>query len=244
MLSAVLTYAAQKGRIRENPLKGFERIYSGDRSEMIWTAGDVAAFMNTAPLELQQALILAIHTGQRYGDLIRLRWADYDGENVSLKQNKGKARVTIHASKALRRMLDGMKRRGPYILTRKDGRPWFTEKNDKELTKQWRAHMVACGLRSENYSDLPRSVQSKYLRFNDLRGTAVMLLSEAGNGIPQICGVTGHTLESATRIIAKYLAMTPAFSKAAIMAFENSPATQFANRLQIVPNAGRPHSRK
>ncbi|MDO5613621.1 MAG: tyrosine-type recombinase/integrase [Paracoccus sp. (in: a-proteobacteria)] len=234
VLSAVLTHAASKGNIRENPLKGFERIYDADRSEMIWTDGDVATFMQAAPLELQQAMILAIHTGQRYGDLIRLRWADYDGTNVSLKQNKTKARVTIHASTTLRLMLDSMERRGPYILTRDDGRPWFTEKNDKEMGKQWAAHMVACGLRPTNFAELAKTVQREYLRFNDLRGTAVTLLSEAGNGIPQICGVTGHTLESATRIIAKYLAMTPALSKAAIVAFENSPATAFANRLQTV----------
>ena len=235
VLSAVFSYAARKGRIKDNPLAGFERIYSGDRSEMIWTASDIAAFMGAAPLELQEAMILALHTGQRYGDLIRLRWSDYAGETISLKQNKTKARVTIHVSQALRRMLDGMDRRGPYILTRDDGRPWFTEGNDKELGKQWSAHMVACGLRPEGYGELSKAQKAEHLRFNDLRGTAVTLLSEAGNGIPQICAVTGHTLQSATRILEKYLAMTPALSKAAILAFENSPATAFANRLQTGP---------
>ncbi|SFH63188.1 Phage integrase family protein [Paracoccus aminovorans] len=235
VLSAVFTYAARKGRIKDNPLAGFERIYSGDRSEMIWTAVDIEAFMQTAPLELQQALILALHTGQRYGDLIRLRWADYQGETTSLRQNKTKARVTIHVSQALRRMLDGMNRVGPYILTRPDGRPWFTEANDKELGKRWSAHMVACGLRPEGYADLPKAKKAEHLRFNDLRGTAVTLLAEAGNAIPQICAVTGHTLQSATRILEKYLAMTPALSKAAILAFEASPATAFANRLQTRP---------
>lgn len=235
VLSAVFSYAARKGRIKDNPLAGFERIYSADRSELIWTAGDIARFMETAPLELQQAMILALHTGQRYGDLIRLRWSDYRGETVSLKQNKTKARVTIHASEALRRMLEGMERHGPYILTRDDGRAWFTEANDKELGKQWSAHMVACGLRPEGFAELSKAAKAEHLRFNDLRGTAVTLLAEAGNAVPQICAVTGHTLQSATRILAKYLAMTPALSKAAILAFENSPATVFANRLQTGP---------
>lgn len=244
VLSAVFSYAARKGRIKDNPLAGFERIYSGDRSEMIWTASDIAAFMAAAPLELQQAMILALHTGQRYGDLIRLRWSDFKGETISLKQNKTKSRVTIHVSQALRRMLDGMDRRGPYILTRDDGRPWFTEGNDKELGKQWSAHMVACGLRPEGYGELSKAAKAEHLRFNDLRGTAVTLLSEAGNGIPQICAVTGHTLQSATRILEKYLAMTPALSKAAILAFENSPATAFANRLQTGPQGAGPLSHK
>lgn len=159
-------------------------------------------------------------------------WADCQGETISLRQNKTKARVTIHVSQALRRMLDGMSRAGPYILTRPDGRPWFTEGNDKEPGKQWSAHMVACGLRPEGYAELPKAQKAEYLRFNDVRGTAVTLLPEAGNAIPQICAVTGRTLQSATRILEKYLAMTPALSKAAILAFENSPATAFANRLQ------------
>lgn len=98
--------------------------------------------------------------------------------------------------------------------------------------------MVACNLRPEGYAELPKAKKAEHLRFNDLRGTAVTLLSEAGNGIPQICAVTGHTLQSATRILEKYLAMTPALSRAAILAFENSPATQFANRLQTGPQGG------
>lgn len=141
VLSAVFTHAARKGRIKDNPLAGFERIYSDGRSEKIWTAADIATFMQAALLELQQALILALHAGQRYGDLIRPRWADYRGETISLRQNRTKARVTIHVSQALRRMLGGMGRAGPYILNRPDGRPWFTDGNDKEPGKQWSAHM-------------------------------------------------------------------------------------------------------
>ncbi len=48
--------------------------------------------------------------------------------------------------------------------------------------------------------------------------------------MPQIASITGHTLQSATRILEKYMVMTPALSRAAIQAFEISPATAFANR--------------
>jgi len=88
VLSAVLSHAAARGNLADSPLKGFERIYHADRSEFIWTEADLAKFMETAPLELQQALILAIHTGQRYGDLIRLRWADYDGEAITCARTR------------------------------------------------------------------------------------------------------------------------------------------------------------
>lgn len=232
VLSAVFSFAASRGKIEKNPLEGFERIYSSDRSEIIWTEADIKRFMTGAPVELQRALILAIHTGQRYGDLIRLRWSDFDGEAIALVQSKGKARVTVPCSAALRAMLDATPRQCPYILAREDGRPWFTERDDKALAKAWRARMDAAGFYPKPFEELTKEEKKTFLHFHDMRGTAVTMLSEAGATLPQICAVTGHTLQSATRILERYLARTAAMSKAAILAFENSPATAFANRLQ------------
>ncbi|MDW4551496.1 tyrosine-type recombinase/integrase [Defluviimonas sp. D31] len=228
-------HSTQRGNIAKNPLEGFERIYEGDRSEIIWTEADITKFMAGAPDELQRALILAIHTGQRYGDLIRLRWSDFDGESLSLKQSTTKARVTVHCSETLRRMLDSTPRQGPYILTRADGRPWFTEGSDKELGKQWRVHIIEAGFYPRPLKEMTKAEKAGQLHFNDLRGTAVTLLDKAGVAIPQMCAVTEHTLQSATRILERYMARTSAMSRAAIQAFENSPATSFANRLQTGP---------
>lgn len=232
VLSAVFTHAKARGKIEGNPLEGFERIYSADRSEIIWTEADIRKFMTGAAVELQRVLILAVHTGQRYGDLIRLRWSDYDGAAISLVQSKGKVRVTVPCSAALRAMLDATPRQCAYILARADGRPWFTDKDDKALAKAWRARMNDAGFYPKPFEELTKAEKAQFLHFHDMRGTAVTLLSEAGATLPQICAVTGHTLTSATRILERYLARTSAMSQAAILAFENSPATAFANRLQ------------
>ena len=45
-----------------------------------------------------RVMILALHTGQRYGDLIHLRWSDFDGEKLQLTQSKRGAKVQIHCS--------------------------------------------------------------------------------------------------------------------------------------------------
>lgn len=232
VLCAVFNEAKRRGQITRNPLDGFERAYTADRSEMIWTEADIAKFMAAAPLELQQALILAIHTGQRYGDLIHLRWSDYDGEVIRLVQSKTKAKVPVPVSKALKQMLDNMPKQGPFILTRADGRPWHTERNHKELGKKWREHMEAAGFYPKPFKDLTKEEKKGFLHFNDMRGTAVTLLTEAGCTIQQVCSITGHTLESATRILRHYLASTEAIARAAILRFENAPETAFANRLQ------------
>jgi len=220
VLSAVLAYAARKGKISDNPLRGFERLYHANRSEHIWTEADIKRFMKEAPVELQRAMILALHTGQRYGDLIRLRWSDYDGAALSLQQSKTSVRVDVKCTEALRRMLNQTERSGLHILTRADGRPWFTERNDKALSKAWRAHATAAGVSG--------------LTFHDLRGTAVTLLSEAGATPQQVAAITGHTMQSVYRVLERYLARTPALAAAAILAFENAPSTKFANRLRTV----------
>lgn len=218
VLSAVFSYAAARGEIAENPLKGFERLHSGDRRDFVWTEADIAAFMEAAPLELQQAMILAIHTGQRYGDLIRLRWSDLGDVGLSLRQRKTGAPICIPPPSGLRRMLDGMERRGPFILTREDGRPWHTAKDDKALSKAFHTHARAYGVGA--------------LEFRDLRGTAVVMLAAAGLEVPQIASVTGHTMKSALDILERYGARNQAVARAAMMRLENAPETSFANRLQ------------
>lgn len=232
VLSAVLTYATRRGRIAVNPLEGFERLHHKDRADLIWTEADVERFMRGAPVELQRALILAMHTGQRYGDLIRLRWADYDGGTIALRQRKTQQPVRIACTATLRQMLDTAPRSGPFILTRPDGRPWHTERDDKALSKAWHQHMVAAGFYPRPWDQMTAAEKRAHVQFRDLRGTAVTLLSEAGASVPQIVAITGHTMQSAHRILERYLARTPALSAAAILHFENAPATAFANRLQ------------
>jgi hypothetical protein len=51
---------------------GIRRLHRVDRSELIWLPEHIEAFMRAAPVELQRSLILALHTGQRQGDLPRL----------------------------------------------------------------------------------------------------------------------------------------------------------------------------
>ena len=235
VMSAVFSYAFRKGKIVRNPLLGFERMYDSDRADIIWLEPDITEFMEKAPIELQRALILAIHTGQRYGDLIRLRWSDYDGEYIQLKQKKTSVKVKVKVSSALKRMLDKMTKVGPYILTRPDGRPWFTGKDDKRMGKKWGDHFKTTKLSVAGYlaeAHKEPDLAGEKLHFNDLRGTAVTLLAESGCTEAEIACITGHSPESAGRILKKYLARTKSLSDAAILKFENAQATTFANRLQ------------
>ena len=119
VVSAMLTWAVRNGIIFGNHVTGFQRLYKADRSELIWLPQHIDAFMRVAPVEQQRALILALHTGQRQGDLLRLTWSNYDGRYLTLRQGKSGRRVEIPCTKALRHMLNGLERTAAVILTTK-----------------------------------------------------------------------------------------------------------------------------
>jgi hypothetical protein len=72
VISAMLSWAKENGQVFSNHVAGFRRLHSADRSDLIWLPEHIHAFMAAAPVEMQRALILALHTGQRQGDLLRL----------------------------------------------------------------------------------------------------------------------------------------------------------------------------
>ena len=58
--------------------------------------------------------------------------------------------------------------------------------------------MVSAGFYPAEWDNMTKAEEKECVPFNDQRGTAVTLLSEAGATIPQICSITGDTLQSAT----------------------------------------------
>ncbi len=214
VLSAMLTWAVRRVRIFHNHVKGFERLHEVDRSDKVWLPEHIDAFMKVAPIEMQRALILALHTGQRQGDLRKLAWTNYDGEGISLRQSKGSRRVYVACTQALKTMLDGMNREAAVILTTKTGRAW----QKRYFAEQWDEASKAAGIID--------------LHFHDLRGTAVTMLAEAGCSVPEIASITGHSLKSVHTILEKYMSRTKALAKSAMAKFENASSTDFANRLQ------------
>ena len=235
-ISAMLTWAADRGKIAANQLKGFKRLYHVDRSEIIWLPEHIAAFMKVASIEMQRALILGLHTGQREGDILRMPWSAYDGAGINIRQGKSRRGgkigplIQIPCTSALRRMLDGIDRVSPLILTTRTGQSF----KKRYFARLWDEAMTKAGLQSVT---LPGSDESVELHFHDLRGTAVTLLSEAGSTPQQIATITGHSLKTVHRILERYLARTRGLAEQAIFNFENSPRTKFANQLQTSPNA-------
>jgi integrase len=197
-IARVLAFGVDRGEIQTNVLAHFSRAYKANRTDKIWLPAHIDAFCKVAAAELVAALTLALHTGQRQGDLLRLRWSDYDGKAISLRQSKTGVPVTIPCTAVLRGLLDGMSRTADTILNTPSGRPWTAY----YFRHKWIAAAKAAGI--------------KDLHFHDLRGTAVTLLAEAGATVPEIAAITGHKLEYVGRILETYLARTATLSSSAI----------------------------
>jgi integrase len=218
ILARVLSWAAKDGPLNVNVLDGFERAYSSDRSDVIWLPEHIEAFMAAASPEMQFAMVLALHTGQRQADILRLAWSQYDGTSIALRQ--GKARrlgreapvVRVPCTKALKATLDSAHRRAAVMLTTKTGLAF----KKRYFAEQWEQTCKAAGIVG--------------LHFHDIRGTTVTMLAEAGCTLPEIVSITGHTLRRAQDILDKYLARTSKLAESAIAKFENVMETDFAKR--------------
>jgi integrase len=232
----MLTWAVDRGQILANHLRGFKRLYHADRSEIIWLPEHIAAFMKVASVEMQRALIIGLHTGQREGDLLRLPWSSYDGRWIKLRQGKAKRGgaagplVEIPCTAALRRMLDDMERKSSLIMTTKTGQSF----KKRYFIRLWDEAMKAARIQRVQFPGMDAPVE---LHFHDLRGTSVTLLSEAGCTAQQVAAITGHSLKTVHRILERYLARTRGLAEEAIFNFENSSRTKFANQLQTGTDA-------
>lgn len=210
ILARVLSWAATDRSLKVNVLDSFERAYKADRSDKIWLPEHVGAFMDAATPEMQLAMMLALHTGQRQGDIRRMAWSNYDGRAIRLRQGKGGRVVVIPCTKALKAVLDALKPSGPLILTTKTGKAFTPE----YIKRQFRATRDAAGIAD--------------LHFHDIRGTTVTMLFEAGCTVAEAAAITGHTLRGAQEILDRYLSRTGTLAESAIVKLENRMKTERA----------------
>lgn len=203
VLSTVLAWGCDRRLIATNPCARAGKVYRGSRAESVWTADDEAAFMSGAPPHLRLALMLALWTGQRQGDLLRLAWTAYDGAVIRLKQQKTGARVVIPVGEPLKEMLDSEPRRAVTILTTESGQSW----TEDGFRSSWRKACAKVGVTG--------------VTFHDLRGTAVTRLALAGCEVPEIATITGHRLKDVGTILdAHYLMRDGGLARSAITKLE------------------------
>jgi integrase len=139
-----------------------------------WTEEQYELVIANAPEHLRRALMLALNTGQRKGDLVRMTWAQYDGTCIRLKQGKTTTPLVIPLLPGFKAELDYWKTHPVYkvageygprvtalktlILTNAKGKPWFNGAGDDHQL----SHMLTRYLK--DFPGLPRGFNIHGLR--------------------------------------------------------------------------------
>lgn len=207
VLQRIFSVALDRGRITENPCTKGGRLYRADRTEKLWTDDHVQRFMTAAPRHLHLALMLALWTGQRQGDLLALAWSAYDGQFIRLRQGKGARRIKIPVGEPLKEMLAATPRVATVVLTTLRARAWTPD----GFRASWGKACDKAGIDD--------------VTFHDLRGSAVTRLMAAGADIGEIAALTGHSLGDVDAILdAHYFGRTTALAASGIAKLERADA--------------------
>ena len=192
VLSRVLSYAVDPlGKLASNPCEGIKQLYSGNRSEIIWTESDIAALKKTCAPEIAHAVDLACHTGLRLGDLLRLSWSHVSEDAITLATGKSRGRreAVIPLYDELRNVLARIPKNSTTILTNSKRRPW-----------------TADGFGSSfNTAKKRAGLGDKDLHFHDLRGTVATKFYIAGLGVRVIAEILAWSEDQVERIIRRYV---------------------------------------
>jgi len=200
VLSRVLSYGVDPlGKIASNPCEGIKSIYKNDRSTIIWTEDDLTTFKEArddkgklaCSAEMALAIDLAIHTGLRVGDLVKVCWSHVGKDAIIIATGKsnGKREAYIPIYDELSELLKRIPHRNKTILTNSRGAAWTKD----GLASSFHTAKKLAGLNDRN------------LHFHDLRGTAATKFYTIGLPERVIAEIMGWSEEEVRRIIRRYV---------------------------------------
>lgn len=206
VLRIILEWGLDRGMISRNHAIRPKKVYKADRSDQLWLPEHLQAFRDHAPAEMRLALELALWTGQRQSDLLRLSWSNYKDGRISFRQGKRRRKVDMPVYSELRELLDAQPRLATTILTTGKGVPWKVDPRPIYFMHEWRKVTLAAALDG--------------LHFHDLRGTTCTMLADAGCTPSEIAAILGWTVKTVMEMMDRYQAMTATQSDSAVAKLE------------------------
>lgn len=209
VLSALLSYAVEEGRLGSNPCFGISNLYSSNRADIIWTPDDMADFQKVASKELWFALRLAALTGLRQGDLLELRWDAVDDLAIVKKtgKSKGKLEYVVPLYDELRTLLDEIRNdqatRQRELSAAGKPVPLFQTILVNSKNREWAGFNASW---SKAMTDVEEATGREWiLHFHDARGTAATKFYLAGFSAEDIAEILGWEKSKVEGIIDRYV---------------------------------------
>jgi len=175
ILRKLMSYAIKTGMRDTNPVAGVERYRQG--THHTWTDHELAMYEARWPLGTRERLAFALllYTGQRVGDVSKLKRSDIVGGMLSLVQEKTGTPLAIPIHSALDRAMRAGPSKGLYLIGDKYGRPIAA------------ASLSQLVIRAAATAGLP-----DHCKPHGLRKAVLRRLAEHGATAKQIAAVSGH----------------------------------------------------
>lgn len=172
VMGVLYAFARSHDMTKQEPTKDIKQYKTGSHEpwpQEVLDAGLVAEHDRT-----RLAINLLYYTGQRIGDVMRLKWSDVREGVIYLTQQKTGKPMAIPLHSSLKRELEATERRGDYIICTLEGRPM----TDQVVRRELKAFCEQHGLE---------------LVPHGLRKNAVNALLEAGATVPEVGAITGQS---------------------------------------------------
>lgn len=140
-MSALCKWAVKNGHMKTNAAEGVEKLKLDGDGFPAWEVEDVRAFCIKWPIGTKQrlAMELAMHTGLRRSDLVRIGRQHLRGNVLSINTHKTKARITVELPERVLDIIEATQTGDLHFLVTEYGKPfavagfgnWFGEASRK-----------------------------------------------------------------------------------------------------------------
>ena len=176
----------RKGRI--NPTYRIKRHYKHDgEGHLVWPDEVIEAFDTGCPWHLKFVRMGLHYTGQRGGDVVKMKWTDFDGKRIYVVQEKTGKKLWLNCPKPLLDVLRREQKRTnrEYIFHHAYDAPFASAQT---LSHAIRNRLEALGINPKP----TKKPGVKGYTMHGLRKNAGMELAEAGAEVLEIMSVLGH----------------------------------------------------
>ena len=208
LISTMLNRAVRSGDLEKNPISEVKKFRENNRRTRFLSRDEIRRLLAAASDLFRPILIMALHTGMRRGEIMKIEWRDVDLRNriLRVRESKSGKQRTIPIDETLHATLRGLpsrSKKGLVFPSPVTGNPWT------DFRRQFRKAL--------------KKAKIKDLRFHDLRHTFASHLVRARVDIRTVQELLGHADLTMTM---KYSHLAPDQNQQAIEILDSAYRTE------------------
>lgn len=190
VLSRLLTFGIQEGKLMTNAVAGMPRLYKSNRSMIIWTAAELDQLeaSNASP-QMMRAVRLAALTGLRTSDLLRLQWNHIQPLSIEITTGK-----SSHRKETLIPLYGELR---DFLASIPKSNQSLTVLNNQD-DERWRGGFGSSFQKAKKRAGIDK-------HFHDLRGTAATRMYVGGLTEREIAEIFTWSEDYVAEMIRKYV---------------------------------------